>query len=77
VNRLPIKVAKDVANKYGLDQVILLCRDHKTNLVHRVTYGKTKKDCDMAALDGKKIGAMLEAVPTSLEDAIKAARQVG
>lgn len=76
MKKLPIKAAKDVAKKYGLDQVILLCRDFDADLVHRVTYGVTKDDCKMAAFDGQKIGAMLEACPTSLEAAISAAQGI-
>jgi hypothetical protein len=41
-----------------------------------VTYGKTHEDCGMAAMDGEKIAAMLQACPTSLEEAVEAAKKV-
>jgi len=74
--KISIEAAKEVSEKYGLDQVILLCRHLDSDTVHHVTYGKTYEDCGMAAIDGKKIAAMLNACPTSLEDAVAAAKKV-
>ena len=74
--KLPIQAAQDLSEKYGLDQVILLARTHDNNLVHIVTYGKSDTDCGHAAMDGRKIKAMLDAQPTSLKDAVEAAKRV-
>ena len=45
--RIPIKTAKEVAQKHDLKQVLLIGWDGE--LVHVVTYGVTKEDCDHAA----------------------------
>lgn len=45
--RIPIKAAKEVAEKHDLKQVLLIGWDGE--LVHIVTYGKTKEDCALAA----------------------------
>ena len=45
--RIPIKTAKEVAEKHGLRQVLLIGFDGDS--VHVVTYGKTKSECALAA----------------------------
>ena len=45
--RIPILAAENIADKYNLKQVILIGWDG--DLVHIVTYGKTKADCKAAA----------------------------
>lgn len=45
--RIPISTAKLVAEKHDLKQCIILGWDG--SLVHIVTYGKTKADCEAAA----------------------------
>lgn len=45
--RIPISTAKEVAEKHDLRQVLLIGWDGE--LVHVVTYGKTKDDCAKAA----------------------------
>ena len=55
MKRLPIKMAKDVAEKYDQDQVIILSFNKKTGVTSVVTYGKTKEDCVQAAQGGNKI----------------------
>lgn len=45
--RVPVAAAKAAAEKYDLRQVILVGWDG--DLVHIVTYGKTKADCALAA----------------------------
>jgi hypothetical protein len=45
--RIPIATAKLVADKHNLKQVLLIGYDGE--LVHVVTYGKTKADCEAAA----------------------------
>jgi hypothetical protein len=55
MKRLPIKAAKDLAQKYGQSQVILVTWDDKDNLIHTVSYGKTLKDCEQAAIGANKV----------------------
>ncbi len=76
MNQLPIKVAKDIAKKYDLDQVILIARNHNANIVKYITYGKTKADCGTAAVDGSKLRAVVEGSPTNLADALKIANKI-
>jgi hypothetical protein len=49
MKRFPIRAAKEVAQKYNQDEVILVTRDRKNNLIHVVSYGKTLVDCADAA----------------------------
>ncbi|TFG95721.1 hypothetical protein E4H12_12695 [Candidatus Thorarchaeota archaeon] len=51
--RVPIKAAKEVATKYGLQQTILVGWDGKQ--MHVVTYGTTLEQCEQAAVGGNKI----------------------
>ena len=51
--RIPISAARELAEKYGLCQVIIWTWDHKTQQV--ITYGKTLEDCDQAAKGGNVV----------------------
>jgi len=51
--RIPIKAAKEVAEKLGLRQVILVAWDGEAT--HVITYGETEEDCAQAAIGGNKI----------------------
>ena len=51
---LPIKLAKDVLNKYDLKQVIVFCMD-KNGKHHLVTYGNTKESCREAGISADRI----------------------
>jgi hypothetical protein len=57
--RIPIQAAKDVAKKFNLAQVILICWEvdevSRNAMTHIVTYGKTKEDCLEAAQGGNKL----------------------
>jgi hypothetical protein len=55
MKKLPIKIAKDISNKYNQSQVIILTFDKTTGLTHVVTYGKSKKDSVQAANGGNLI----------------------
>ncbi len=57
--RIPIVRARELAKQYGHDQMIILGWDQKTGRVCITTYGKDKKNCDQAALGGKKISELL------------------
>jgi hypothetical protein len=52
IKRIPISVAKEISEKYGQTQVILVTWDKENNMQHVVTYGKTIKDCEEAANGG-------------------------
>jgi len=49
MKRLPIKAAKEVAEKYNQAQVILVCWDKESGLTHVVSFGKSLQDCEQAA----------------------------
>lgn len=53
--RIPIKAAKDIADKYNQNEVILVTFDAMTGLTHVVTYGKTLFDCQSAAVGGNRL----------------------
>lgn len=57
--RLPIQAAKDIAKKYGQDQVILITWDKENHLIHTVSYGKTASDCSQAALGANIVKAAI------------------
>lgn len=49
---IPIKDAKDIAKKYGYDQVVIYARkvgDFPDGGEHMTTYGVNKIHCDIAA----------------------------
>lgn len=66
IKRIPIKAAKEVAEKYHQDQVVLMCFDRTLGLTHVVTYGKTIKDCEQAAIGGNRIKKEILKWPDSL-----------
>lgn len=66
--RMPIKAAKDVADLYGQDQVILLSFDKETGLTHVVTYGRTIADCEQAAMGGNRIKEFLRFDASKCQD---------
>ncbi len=55
MKRIPIKTAKDIAKKYGYDQVIVLALHTANNQQHVTTFGKTTADADQAAQGGNYI----------------------
>lgn len=68
--RIPISAAENVCKRFNLDAVIIIARDTKENLVHFVTYGKNKDECKIAQVDGEKLKSIIEARPTSMEQAL-------
>lgn len=55
--RIPIKAGKEIADKYGYDQVIIYARKTGENGgEHMTTYGVTKEHCGYAT----KIGDFLK-----------------
>ena len=73
--RIPIRVVKDIAREFKLDQVIMVAyeRDAKKeeHMTHVVTYGKTKVDCLQAAQGGNVVKKAL-GWPETLCDSLPA-----
>ncbi len=56
VKDIPIKAAKEIAKRYGYDQVIIVGRLVGNNgKEHVTTYGVDKKHCSVAAMIGNYI----------------------
>jgi len=51
--RIPVSAAREIANRYGCRQVILLAWDGE--LTHVVTYGESTEDCSQAADGGNML----------------------
>ena len=56
--RMPVKSAKEVADKYCCRQVIICAWDG--DLTHVVTYGKSQEDCAQAAIGGALMKKTME-----------------
>ena len=52
MKQIPIKALREFANTYGLDQVVVIARNNETDTDYVATYGKTIKDCELAAISG-------------------------
>ncbi len=50
--RIPISDAKTIGKKHGYNQVIIVAWDENTGITSVCTWGKTLKDCDLAARSG-------------------------
>lgn len=60
MKRIPIKAAKEVAEKYGYDQVMIYGRKVGENGgEHMTTYGVDKKHCSAIGLIAKAIQKMI------------------
>lgn len=53
---IPIRAARDLADQYGYDQVIIYARKCNTGVEHMTTYGVTRAHC----LAASKIGNFLK-----------------
>ncbi len=53
--RIPVSAAKEIAQKYDKNQVIILTWDEAHGMTHVTTYGVDKKQCKQAADGGKRI----------------------
>ena len=52
VKRISITAAKEIADKYSQNQVVIVTFDKSENRTHVVTYGQTLEDCAQAAQGG-------------------------
>lgn len=53
--RIPIRVAKAIADEFGQAQVIVVTWDKTTGTTHVVTYGESTQDCEQAAAGGNRV----------------------
>lgn len=53
--RIPISVAKRIADDHDLAQVIVAAWDKKAAVTHVVTYGKSVEECEQAAAGGNAV----------------------
>lgn len=49
---IPVSAAKRIAEEFDKNQVIIVAWDREFGREHVTTYGKTKKECDEAAIGG-------------------------
>jgi hypothetical protein len=52
---VPVMIAKEIAEIYGKNQVVILCYDAEHELTHTTTYGVTAFDKENAAAVGQKV----------------------
>ena len=77
-----IELLKNVSRKLGAYSAVLItrCKGNENTVFDDryivTTYGDTKENGDIAALDGQKLMAVLESRPTSLEEAVGVADKV-
>ena len=57
--KIPIKAAKDIANEYGYNQIIIHGYDIESGVQSVCTYGKSQEDCDNSAKGGNAIKKLL------------------
>jgi hypothetical protein len=50
--RIPITAAKEIGNKHGYSQVIVVAWDKESGTTHITTWGKSLSDCEQAAIGG-------------------------
>ena len=53
--RIPIKALKELANRYGLEHVILFTHESKSDTHHVATWGRSTVACSEAADFGNKL----------------------
>ena len=69
MSELPIKEARNIAQDYGWDQVIIVARRvGDAGYEHVVTYGKDKANCEAAARAGQALKHHLMRWPSALWD---------
>ena len=51
---VPIKEAKAIAEKYGKEEVMIVCWDEHAGIAHLTTYGATKQHCAWVANLGER-----------------------
>jgi hypothetical protein len=63
VKRIPIQAARDIAERYGYDQIVIYARkvgaDPELHGEHMTTYGVNKEHCKIAGDLGTKLQLMM------------------
>ena len=76
--KIPITKAKEIANQYGYDQVIILGRKVGDNGIEWVTtYGVTKQHCDAAADIGQVLRDMVLPTIKATKEALEEIKKNG
>jgi hypothetical protein len=55
LRNLPVTAAATIAGQYGMRQVIIIALNAQDDIAHVVTYGKSEKDCRLAAEAGNNL----------------------
>lgn len=53
--RIPIKAIKELANKYGYDQIVVVARHNESETESVATWGRSIEDCKNAAISGNNL----------------------
>lgn len=53
--KVPIQAARDLAEEFDKDQVIVVTWDKAHGMMHVTTYGRSVEDCEQAAQGGNLI----------------------
>ena len=62
---LPAAAARDVLDKYGMDEVIIIARKYSDDgTFHHATWGTTARATGQAAIAGESISKMIAAQPS-------------
>jgi hypothetical protein len=80
MRKIPFEILKSIAEEYGASEVILIARFPEPNdeghNINVVTYGQTDEQAGFAAIAGRQLGAVVEAQPRSLKDALEVASKI-
>lgn len=74
--KIPISAAKEFAEKWGLNQVLIIAKSKNPNIDHTLSYGKTPEDSGMAAMAIQQLRAVIKAQSTSLKEALEVANKI-
>lgn len=67
---LPATAAKDVLDKYGMDEVIIIARKYSDDgTFHHATWGTTDQAAGQAAIAGDSISRMISQQPSDYGEA--------
>jgi len=56
---IPVSEAREIAEKYGKDQVLIFAWDKESGYMHCTTYGKSSEDKMQAAQGGDRVAEFL------------------
>jgi hypothetical protein len=73
---LPVGCAKDFAIAHGLSRVVIIGVSDDGITTQTLSWGKTRHDCGMAAMEVQQLRAVIKAQPVALADAVACAARV-